>query len=332
MTQWKTYIVCGFKLRSEIPLGAPTAEDDGQPHLTLHRGPLIPMDLTPPLPELRERTWGSFESGRILRYRNAKGHVLEYRFSEDGRNMEIRYSRTDMDHRAVTLGAALAAALSLQGVPVLHGSVVMVGERALMLAGPSGAGKSSVAAALVDLGCPLLADDLAVLETNGRTVNVLPYLPRLKLYREAGSFLGKSGSEWPRIFTPATEDDKRWVQAEELSGGFHSRAAPLGAIYLLLPREGGGERCEVSPLSPTEACIAVMHQYYGFEWLRIPPATDRLRQSIRIAGQAAVRKVRVPDGLDTIRDTARAVLSDARSLTFSGSLDKSTGIAGMSPP
>jgi len=61
--------------------------------------------------------------------------------------------------RADLLGGVFAAALHLQGLLVLHGSAVGVGETAVGFLANKGAGKSTLATALCAAGCTLVTDD-----------------------------------------------------------------------------------------------------------------------------------------------------------------------------
>ena len=65
-----------------------------------------------------------------------------------------------------------AALLQQRGVMTLHASAIETQAGAVLFAGPSGIGKSSLAAALVERGNTMLADDVTgvVLDAAGRPV------------------------------------------------------------------------------------------------------------------------------------------------------------------
>ena len=311
--QHRTYSAFGLRILSEIELPAPEAAP-GPADLTILQEDDIAADFSPPMPAVREKSWRRYGAGWLLRYRNARGGVLEYEFSEDGRTVTARTSLPGLDHGAIALGPALGAALHLQGIPVLHGSAVVAGGRALLLAGAPGAGKSTLAATLaaMGLGCSFLTDDLAVLDVTERGVSVRPGLPWLKLEPDTGMALDRGAGDWPRAYGPGVADDKRRLDAAGLGGGFSPAAAPLGAVYLLGPRRAATDRCRIAPLTAPEACVALVPHFYGTDLLRIPAAT-RLSQASRIASLAACRHCWVPDGLSCVRAAAQAVLDDALS-------------------
>src|SRR4030095_1234075 len=70
--------------------------------------------------------------------------------------------RGTVDDAAVLLrGAILGFLLRVRGILCLHASVLAIGDRAIALVGDAGSGKSTTAAAFVQLGYPLVSDDIA---------------------------------------------------------------------------------------------------------------------------------------------------------------------------
>lgn len=94
------------------------------------------------------------------------------------------------DIRAFLLSTIFGILCFRRGLLPLHASCVRVGDRAVALAGPSGMGKSTLAAALLQRGHAVLADDVTVLDlTAPEGVRVLPAFPRLKLWQDAAARL-----------------------------------------------------------------------------------------------------------------------------------------------
>lgn len=91
----------------------------------------------------------------------------------------------------VLSGPAVAALLKQRGVTTLHAAAVALptGGAALLL-GRSALGKSSLAAALLDRGCRLLADDVAAVVQRRGEVCVLPASGALRLWPDAVEKLG----------------------------------------------------------------------------------------------------------------------------------------------
>lgn len=58
---------------------------------------------------------------------------------------------------------------------IWQGSVVAIGNRAILIEGPPGIGKSSLALGLIDRGAMLVGDDCVVLEVRGDTLIAKPH-------------------------------------------------------------------------------------------------------------------------------------------------------------
>ena len=79
----------------------------------------------------------------------------------------------------------MGSILYQRGDICLHGSVVKIGEKAVLLTGDSGAGKSTVSSVLCGRGYPFLADDVAVVRKMEGRVFVYPSYPQKKLWSDA---------------------------------------------------------------------------------------------------------------------------------------------------
>ncbi|MPZ79821.1 MAG: hypothetical protein GEV28_05240 [Actinophytocola sp.] len=160
------YAAYGLVVASDIALPLPAGS--GQPDLVLRRGPDRPVPAARPA---GERLAEVCRPDRTVFYslaRSADGVVLRYPglcdFAGDSRFADITV-HLDPDGDAGLLpvmisGTLLAVHLMLRHELVLHASAVQVDGRALAFVGSSGMGKSTLAAALCDLGCGLVSDDL----------------------------------------------------------------------------------------------------------------------------------------------------------------------------
>ena len=308
------YSIYGLRLRSDLPLPVASVIDDGEVDLIVRHLNAIPRPVAPP-PPFTTVDWQQVEQGWLLRYHTHTDEVLEFAYNPDASRLEIRCTMPEMtdDITALFLGAGLASALHLRGIPILHAAAVVVEGRAILVAGMSGAGKSTLTAALVARGVPLLAEDLAVLTSGEEDLSVQAGYPRLRLCPDAASVVGRAASDLPRVFNAFVPDDKRWVHAADLPGGFRATPALLGGIYLLGPRSDERSAAEIVPLSLHRAGLALLGHLYGARWLRIPQ-TQALKWCAQIAGRTPVRIVHAPPGLERINETADAVIADARCL------------------
>jgi hypothetical protein len=269
--------------------------------------------------------WQQVPDGWRLRYHGCSDETLEFTFNREATRLDVSCTLPDTadDIAAVVVGPVMAAAFSLRGVPVLHASAVVVGGKAILIAGPAGAGKSTLTAALVGKGMPLLAEDLAVLTVSNSATTVQPGYPRLRLCADATAVAGQIAANLPLVFRAFSKEDKRWIHAADLAGGFCKTAAPLGAIYLLGPRSHGHSKpMVIIPLPAHRASLALVGNLYGHRWLRTPKP-KALEWCAQIAERTPVRIVNAPCGLGRVADSADSIIGDAKDLgTTSKSIDE----------
>ena len=308
------YNIYGLRVRSDLPLPIASVSDDGEVDLIVRHCGAISRPVTA-LPPGMTLDWQQLEQGWLLRYHTPTDEVLEFAFNPDVSRLEIRCTMPEMtdDITALLVGAGLATALHLRGVSVLHAAAVVVDGEAILVAGPAGAGKSTLTAALIGAGMPLLAEDLAVLAFGENIITVQAGYPRLRLCPDATLVAGKAAPDLPRVFSAFVPDDKRWVEATALPGGFRATPATLGGIYLLAPRRPERKALAIEPLPPHRAGLALLDHLYGTRWLQIPKA-KALEWCARIAGQTPVRLVHAAPGLEQVSRTAEAIIADARRL------------------
>lgn len=120
------------------------------------------------------------------------------------------------------MGPALAALLQMRRVVTLHAAAVEMNDSAVLLLGASAAGKSALAAALVQRGHALLADDVAGLAPAADGALALPAFPKLRLWRDALP----TGDRCARV---RRRLEQYWAPATTFA------AAPLrvGAVFVL---------------------------------------------------------------------------------------------------
>lgn len=161
-------IHAGYGLVIDSDIALPLSTGAGTPDLVLRRGADRPVPADRPA---GERLAEVCRPNRTVFYslaRSADAVVLRYPglcdFAGDPRFADITV-HLDPDGDAGLLpvlvsGTLLAVHLMLRHELVLHASAVQVGGQALAFVGSSGMGKSTLAAALCELGCGLVSDDL----------------------------------------------------------------------------------------------------------------------------------------------------------------------------
>ena len=137
--------------------------------------------------------------------------------------------------RLFILGTCMSVIMMQRGILPLHGSAVVIDQRAYAFVGHSGAGKSTLSAALASRGYPLLTDDVVALtwDAGGRAI-VSPGYPQQKLWQPS---LDGFGMEQQNYATVHAEITKYAIPVQHY---FHERAVPLAGIYELVPRPDHG--------------------------------------------------------------------------------------------
>ncbi|MFA5825986.1 MAG: hypothetical protein WC825_08440 [Gallionellaceae bacterium] len=98
--------------------------------------------------------------------------------------------------RVFLLGSVFGAILFQRKFLVLHGNAIRIGDSCMVCVGDSGAGKSTLAAAFMQRGYQILADDVVPVDSQCRAV---PGFPRIKLWQDAADHLKVNTEKLRRI-------------------------------------------------------------------------------------------------------------------------------------
>lgn len=304
----------GLHLLSEIPFGLPvTAPSRGADITVVSRG--------------RHEDHGRTELGEVLAELRKRNGDLSYAFARDAAGYRLRVCGVAdfvISHDVSTVvceimsfapegltelllqATVLAFLLSLRGKSVLHGSAVVHGDKATVVAGPSRAGKSTLAALLCAGGASLLADDLVCIE--GRSV--LGAGPGVELR------IRPAVRDVVQLFEvqPSSEDtsDNRLAIRPPFAGD-----QPFGLSALLFPVVGvPSESLRARALSPEQALPEIIRSARISGWR--DPAQQRsfLDAAVRLAKGVPAYKLHLPRApLQAIgREALEAVLSAASSV------------------
>jgi hypothetical protein len=126
--------------------------------------------------------------------------------------------------RIYLLGTCLGIIMHQRNHLVIHGNAVRFDDHCVIFAGKSGNGKSTLAAAFLQRGRQLLADDLAVINAK---CEVLPSYPQIKLWHDTAEKLNIDISTLTRI---RLQIDK---YAYPIQDSFCNIPLPVKAIYIL---------------------------------------------------------------------------------------------------
>jgi len=143
--------------------------------------------------------------------------------------------------RAAPLRTALHFALAGPHRQLVHGAVVGMGGRGVLLAGPGGAGKSTTALACLQAGLQVVGDDYAAVSFPAGRTQAWNLFRSIKVGEREAGVNGR--------------DDRRTLIVGEDIPGSATEMLELSAV--LLPRVAGGPQSSVSTASPAEALRAL---------------------------------------------------------------------------
>ncbi len=129
--------------------------------------------------------------------------------------------------RLFILGSCMGILLMQRRVLPLHGSALVIDNKAYALVGRSGAGKSTLASYLMDQDYRLISDDvIPVMVQNGHPLAV-PGYPQQKLWQQSLDYLGMNSSSYRPLF------QREAKFAVPVHDRFHAEPLPLAGIFEL---------------------------------------------------------------------------------------------------
>ncbi|WP_238655531.1 aldolase [Paenibacillus piscarius] len=156
--------------------------------------------------------------------------------------------------RLFILGSCMGVLLMQKGILALHGSSLVLDNKAYALVGRSGAGKSTLASYLMDQGHLMVSDDvIPVLVHNGHPLAV-PGYPQQKLWQQSLDYLGMNSSAYRPLFRRETKF------AVPVHDRFQSEPLPLAGIFELAV--GGTDEVTVQPVNGLERLHILYNHTY----------------------------------------------------------------------
>ena len=209
---------------------------------------------------------------------------------------------------------ALPLWLEVEGVPVLHGSAVSVGGRAVGFVGRSGVGKSVLCAELVRLGCGFVADDgLALRRAGGRDARgewrCFHGPPLLRLWPSGlEGRLEIAAEALPRVHETL---EKRQLTVSGESAGVPAAGLPLAAVYVLRRRPEAAGAVELSESRPRDALVRLLeHGIAAGPVAALGLSGRRLERLADLVETTPVRLLGYPSGADSAARVREAILED----------------------
>jgi hypothetical protein len=153
--------------------------------------------------------------------------------------------------------------LRRRGITALHASALSIDGKAIVLAGPAGSGKSTTAAALALRGVSALCEDIAAVEEKDGSFTVELGYPRICLWPDSVELLMGRPDALLRI-TPSWE--KCYLPLDGARASLETQSRPLGAVYILAPRETAANVPRIDELSSREVLLDLVQNTY-MNWL-----------------------------------------------------------------
>jgi hypothetical protein len=303
------YRLFGLTIASELPFtSALSAEGPAGLSVSLSPRPLL---ADPPLHPLYAGEPRNGVSPGSL-YRSARGEILRFSragdFRVDADRIEGYLPAGESDLAELRLlGPVLSYWFERRGLPTLHASAVAVNGGALVFLSRHGGGKSGLAAAMMRAGCPLLTDDLAVLEEREECWEIRPSYPEMRMWPDEASHFVGPPEGLPRV---QTDSEKRRVAVGDGGfGAFLDASTPLACIYLASRRQETDGGVESEPVSRSEALIELVRHSFSprlVEAAGLQPA--RLDRLARLVRRVPVRRLSYPSGFERLPEIAEILL------------------------
>lgn len=295
-----TYTAYGLTLRTPFPCPAlPAAPADVSPDVTVAYG-AVPMKLSDAVAAddswKMGYCWQAAPGRFLLRAGLRSGRFLV----EDGSRVIVERNPAGEDEMIVfhLLHSVMAAVMRQRGLLVLHATVAFTPAGAVVLSGQSGAGKSTTLAALMQRGCAMIADDIAVICFGATgSVDVLPGVAQMHLWEDAA---GRLGLDIAGLKPHPLRRRKAAVTAPIGVAG----PLPLRAIYLL--ERNSVVQLSVSSLTGASKFAALQDCVYGPMLPGEHPGQFRLFSAA--AEQVAVHRIIRPEGRWTVDEVVEVIL------------------------
>ena len=302
------YRAYGLRVGSAVPLPfdslpAPPQDVD----VTVRLG-AVPAGL-PGSDTIRKAQWQARPGVFLLAVEGVARYLVE-----GGRDVTVApLGGDDADVAAFLANAPFAVLLQQRGVLTLHASSVMAGDGAALLLGDSGAGKSSLAAALVERGFPLIADDVTgIVAGADGCATALPGFASLRLWADTLDQLRWRDRGESRLRQGM---DKYWMPVEQAC----TAPLPVRAAFVLKANESNAVAIE--PMPEREAFSLLWRNTHRWRAMgAIGKAKTRFRTVAAIAQRvpvAVATRPRHPFLLDALADGVAAQLRTGTSASVS---------------
>jgi hypothetical protein len=218
-----------------------------------------------------------------------------------------------IDEVAVYLrGPIMGFLLRRRSVAALHACAVSMDNRAIVLCGSSESGKSTTAAALALQGVPVLCDDITPLREVAREFHADPGYPRICLWPDVVEPLMGKPDSLPKL-TPTWE--KCYLPLDSKKASFANQSQRIGVVYLISPRVADTTAPRIEPISSSQALLELIQNTYMNWLLSREQRAAEFDVLARFVGSVPVRRLVPHANPDRITALAELILRDAEQVT-----------------
>jgi len=214
------------------------------------------------------------------------------------------YPLTLEDTATYLLGPVMGFVMLLRGVVCLHASAIAIGNEAIALVGPAGSGKSTTAAAFVDRGYSILAEDVVTLDDRQDYFLVQPGYPCIRLWPASVKALYGSETHLPKL-TPNW--DKCYL---DLTRQFQGESLRLAALYLLGKRRDDPAAPFLEALDSSEGLMSLVANTYATKLMDKQMRAREFELLSRVLKNVPLRRVTPHSDATRIPELCARILTD----------------------
>ncbi len=319
---WRGYRLFGLTMASDFPFATSLGADDGEPDLVFSC-----IDDAP------ERiVWDRHSPLYRSPYRTAAGEptLTAYRFTDldvlrfTGEADFYLYPDRILCHLLASdaaysveislLGIVLSFWLERRRIPMLHTAAVAVDGCAIGFLASNKGGKSSLAATFMQVGYPLLTDDILPIEEGHGGFLGRPGYPSMRFWPEEAQYFLGHYETLARVHPDLAK--RRIALSQEGLGRFSDDSLPIACLYIPERRDPAlaGTAIEITPYPPVHAVIElVRHSFIARLAQGVGWQPRRLETFARLLGQAPLRRLVYPSGFEFLPEVREAILKDRAS-------------------
>jgi hypothetical protein len=227
---------------------------------------------------------------------------------EGGTNITISPEKgADEDKiRLYVLGSCMGAILMQRRILPLHGSAVVIDNKAYAFIGDSGHGKSTLASAFILRGFQLLTDDVIAVTLDIHNIPyVTPAYPQQKLWQESLDTFGMNSDQFRPVF------DRETKYAIPVASHFSADTLPLAGIFELIKTD-----CSHATIRAIEKLerlpLLYRHTYRNFYLPKSGLTPWHFDTTARMSGNIDIYQLQRPLIESTVHQLTEMVLSSIR--------------------